>query len=180
MPELARAVKILTQWAPSHTAVRSRARVRQPDQSSVSLLSWCSALLWVTEASAASQIPNDGGCSRDATTWLILCRVRYVLFLFFPLRSSSQVPRSPRHNLTSTLWISRVAAPATKKIWWAQRRSCVFPHPLLGGTRWSFLFFPCPLPFVCCPLPSIPPASIVFCLFPVAGECKQAGGLKQC
>lgn len=43
------------------TAVRSLTRVWQPDQSSVSLLSWYVVLLWVT--STALQIPNDGWCA---------------------------------------------------------------------------------------------------------------------
>lgn len=139
-------MKILTQWAPSHTAVRSRARVRQPDQSSVSLLSRCSALLWVTEASAASQIPNDGGCSWDATTWLILCRVFYVL-CFSPLFLSS--PSANCHAISWPPFELAVATRAEKKESQAQRLSCMFLYLVLC---WSFQFFP----FVCCPPPLTP------------------------
>lgn len=47
----------------THTAVRSLTGVWQPDQSSVSLISWYAVLLWVTETSTASWIPNDGWCT---------------------------------------------------------------------------------------------------------------------
>lgn len=159
MPELALVVKILTQWAPSHTAVRSRARVRQPDQSSVSLLSRCSALLWVTEASAASQIPNDGGCSWDATTWLILCRVFYVL-CFSPLFLSS--PSANCHAISRPPFELAVAARAEKKN--HELKDWVACFCILSSAG-LFYFFP----FVCCPPPpphSLPPSHNCFLSLP--------------
>lgn len=60
----------------THTVVRSLTRVWQPDQSSVSLLSWYAVLLWVTETSTASLIPNDGWC----TKMLPLCLFCLIVF----------------------------------------------------------------------------------------------------
>lgn len=91
MPELAGLWKY---WHSelTRTAVRSLTGVRQPDQSSVSLLSWYSALLWVTETSTASQIPNDGWC-----TEMLPLRSFSAIFFLSSL-SSSQVLLSARQS----------------------------------------------------------------------------------
>lgn len=80
MPELAGLWKY---WHSelTHAAVRSLTGVRQPDQSSVSLLSWYS-LLWVTETSTASRIPNDGWCTEMLP--LRSFSAIFFLFSFFP------------------------------------------------------------------------------------------------
>lgn len=81
MPELAGLWKY---WHSelTHTAVRSLTGVRQPDQSSVSLLSWYSALLWVTETSTASRIPNDGWCT-EMLPLRSFSAIFFSLFSFF-------------------------------------------------------------------------------------------------
>lgn len=139
MPELAGLWKY---WHSelTHTAVRSLTRVRQPDQSSVSLLSWYSALLWVTETSTASRIPNDGWC----TEMLPLRSFSAIFFsslLFLPHKSCSL-----RDNLTSSLCIS--LAGAQLKFAVLKTKLCVStPFPCLC----PLVFFRL-LPFVCCPL----------------------------
>lgn len=141
----------------THTVVRSLTRVWQPDQSSVSLLSWYAVLLWVTETSTASLIPNDGWCTEMLPLCLFYSIVFYTLSPLVLLFSKSL---TFIFVLIMLKLISDVKIEFNNKF---QHHS--FLNALSSFSLLSLFTVPC---------------SSVFWLFPVTGECNQTRGLKQC